>query len=194
MQKAILLADEYNYKKIQPHEVDRLRDLSSADIIRFFEIPAYKIPMLIIQMRKHLYNEMSSLQPVAGIQDLLEELYSSRFTIGILTSNSMENVTNWLDINHLRHFISFIHTESRFFSKGYLIKKTIAKYNIDRTKTVYIGDETRDIEAAKKNNISSIAVTWGYNSETTILKYQPSFIAKKPEDIVLWCESRAREG
>lgn len=84
----------------------------------------------------------------------------------------------------MRHLFSFIHAESTYFSKAYLIKKTLAKYQLDKSQAVYIGDETRDIDAAKKNHIISVAVTWGYNSEKTILKYEPSFIAKIPADIL----------
>jgi phosphoglycolate phosphatase len=193
MQKAILLAEEHKFKKISTQDIEKLRDLSSTEIIRFFQIPTYKIPMLISQMRKHLHQEISTLMPISGMQEILENLYNAKFTIGILTSNSIDNVNSWLDINQLRHFISFVHTESRFFTKRRLIKKTLKKYNIERSKAVYIGDETRDIEAAKKNRISSIGVTWGYNSEAAIAKYQPTFIAKNPADIIAWCESRSDE-
>ena len=48
----------------------------------------------------------------------------------------------------------------------------------------YIGDETRDIEAAKASNINSIAVTWDFNSEIVLLEHEPHFIARKPEDIL----------
>ena len=184
MKKAMLLADEFSFRKIHQEEVVGLRDMSSTEIIKFFNIPFYKIPSLISQMKKHLHHEMATLTPVAGIQQLLEQLYNAKFTLGILTSNSVENVEKWLNINNMRYLFTFIHTESNYFSKQYLIKKTLKKYKIDKTKAIYIGDETRDIDAAKKNNISSVAVTWGYNSEKAILKYEPSFVAKAPEDIL----------
>lgn len=184
MKKAMLLAEEFPFRKIQEQEIEGLRDLSSTEIIKFLKVPIYKIPILISKMRKHLHHEMPTLTPVAGIQSILEQLYDAKFTLGILTSNSIENVETWLDINNLRHFFAFIHTESNYFSKKYLIKKTLVKYQIDRSQAVYIGDETRDIDAAKKNNIISIAVTWGYNSEKAILKYEPSFVAKTPDDIL----------
>ena len=60
----------------------------------------------------------------------------------------------------------------------------MGSYKIDKSKAYYIGDETRDIEAAKKNHIKSIAVTWGYNSETALEKYDPSYIAKTPKDLL----------
>ncbi len=187
MAKAILLAEEHHYKKLHADEMEHLRDLSSGEIVRFLKIPMYKIPALIAQMRKHIYHQMPTLVPFDGIPELLEQLHNNKFTIGILTSNSTKNVTTWLHMNNMQQLISFIHTESNYFSKRYLIKKTLKKHNIERSNVVYIGDETRDIEAAAKNNIRSIGVTWGYNSETALLRYNPSFIARKPEDILTWC-------
>lgn len=185
MQKTILLADKFGFRKIQEHEIESIRDLSSIEIVKFLKIPIYRIPMLIFQMRKHIHQEIPTLAPVDGIQQILEELYNAKFPMGILTSNSVENVEKWLEINNLRHVFAFIHAESKFFSKKNLIKKTLAKYAIDKSQAVYIGDETRDIDAAKKNNIKSVAVTWGYNSEKAILKYEPSVIVKNPKDILL---------
>lgn len=188
MKKAMLLADEFSFRKIQEQQIESLRDLSSTEVIKFLNVPIYKIPILISKMRKHLHHEMPTLMPVTGIQTVLEKLYNEKFTIGILTSNSVENVETWLDINNMRHLFSFIHAESTYFSKKYLIKKTLAKYQIDKSKAVYIGDETRDIDAAKKNHIISVGVTWGYNSEKIILKYTPSFVAKSPADILTYLE------
>ena len=56
MEKAILLADEFGFRKIHEHEIESLRDLSSTEVIKFLEVPLYKIPTLIFKMRKHLHH------------------------------------------------------------------------------------------------------------------------------------------
>ena len=52
VEKLILLADEFNFHKISPHEIDMIRDLPTKEIIRFLQIPLYKIPMIIYRIRK----------------------------------------------------------------------------------------------------------------------------------------------
>lgn len=188
MKKALLLAEEFSLKKIPEQELDRLRDLSSLDIIKLFNVSLYKLPALIGKMREHIRQEVPNLPPVAGIVDVLQRLYAEKFTLGILTSNSVDNVERWLNLNDLRALFSFIHSESNFFSKKQLIKKTLVQYQINKSQVIYIGDETRDIDAARKNKISSLAVTWGYNSEKILLKSEPTFIAKVPKDIPLIIE------
>lgn len=183
VEKAILLADKFHLRKIENHEIENLRDLSSEEVLRFLKVRVYQIPKLIYEMRKHLSQEIPTLPPIKGMPEVIRKLHEAQFSLSILTSNSRENVTLWLDQHNLRTFFNFITIESHFFSKGHLLKKIIKKHQIDPSKAFYIGDETRDIEAANKNHIQSIAVTWGYNSEKILLKHQPSFIAKKPADI-----------
>lgn len=187
IEKTNLLAERFNFRKIQEHEFELLRSLPSKEIIQFLNIPYYKIPSLIYHIRKLLHDEMPKITPIDKMSEILEKFYHAQFSLGILTSNSLENVIKWLETHQMRHFFKFIHTESSYFSKRYLLKKTLKKYNIDHNKTFYICDETRDIEAAQKNNIKSIAVTWGYNSEKTLLQYQPTYLVQKPDELLKIC-------
>jgi phosphoglycolate phosphatase-like HAD superfamily hydrolase len=49
---------------------------------------------------------------------------------------------------------------------------------------MYIGDETRDISAAKKINIKMIAVAWGFNSFSVLNQYHPDFLVDHPRDVL----------
>lgn len=186
-EKASQLAEEFSFRPIQEHEIEQLRDMSASEIMQFLQVPLYQVPFLISKMRKLLFHAMPTLMPVDGIPEVLEQLYKEQHHIGILTSNSVENVEAWLHSHNMRSFFSYIHSESHYLSKKRLIRKTISTYKIDRSQAIYIGDESRDIEAARKNNIQSLGVTWGYNSEKAILKCEPSFIAKTPEEILQCC-------
>ena len=187
LEKAMLLAEEFSLKTLKRDEIEALRHLSSKELIKFLHVPIYKIPKLIYRMRQHLHDEIPNLPPFPGMYDVIEQLYQSESRLGILTSNSVENVCEWLELHHMRHFFNFIHTEPNYFTKRHLLNKTIRSYKIDKSQAFYIGDETRDIDAARKNKIQSIAVTWGYNSEIALQKYEPSFIAKKPNDLLTIC-------
>ncbi len=187
IEKTNLLAEQFSFRKIKEHEIEHLRDLSSRELIHFLGVPFYKIPSLILQIRNLLHEQMANMNPIANIGTILETFHKSGYILGILTSNSIENVLLWLKLNQIHHLFNFIHDESSFFSKRSLLKKTLKKYSIDKSNVFYIGDETRDIEAAKRNSIPSIAVTWGYNSERVLLKHQPTYLAKQPEDLLTIC-------
>ncbi len=184
MEKFNLLADEFDFRKISGHEINALRNLTSRELINYLEIPIYKIPSVLRSARKHMQSEMQTLLPFNNLPEILQELRDIKIPLGILTSNSSENVTRWLERNKIKCFFNFIHIESSYFGKKYILRKIIQSHKMNKSQAFYIGDETRDIDAAKESEIHSVAVTWGFNSEETLMQYQPYYIARKPEDIL----------
>jgi phosphoglycolate phosphatase len=184
MTKFNILADEFNFRKLSQDELPGLRDLSSKDLIKYLKIPIYKIPSVLYRARKLMSSEMASLSTFVNLPGVLNAMHNANFSLGILTSNSESNVTQWLEVNKLRQLFGFIHVESNYFGKNRIIKKIIKKYNMNKSQVFYIGDETRDIDAAKQNEIFSVAVTWGFNSEKILLQQSPHHVARKPEDLL----------
>jgi phosphoglycolate phosphatase len=49
---------------------------------------------------------------------------------------------------------------------------------------IYVGDETRDIEAARKIQIQVIAVSWGFNSREVLAEQKPDFLISHPSQLI----------
>ena len=49
---------------------------------------------------------------------------------------------------------------------------------------LYVGDETRDIEAAREAGLAMTAVTWGYNSEQALSALGPQHIVRSPGELL----------
>ncbi|MCW8445533.1 HAD hydrolase-like protein [Fluoribacter gormanii] len=184
IEKLTLLANELNLRKIEPSELEILRNLTSKELIHYLKIPFFKLPHLMHRAREHMKNEISTLSIFIDLPEVLTELKHLDCTMGIVTSNSLVNVSTWLEQHQMQNIFNFIHAESSYFGKGYLLKKAIKSYAMKLNDTFYIGDETRDIEAAKKCHIQSIAVTWGFNSESLLTRYNPTHIARNPQNIL----------
>lgn len=185
IEKFNLLADEFKFRKINSNEINDLKDLTSKELIKYLGIPIYKIPRVLRCARKHMYSEMQTLSPFINLPEVLQKLHDMKISLGILTSNSSENVKSWLEHHKMEHLFSFIHAESGYFGKKRILRRMLKAYKIDKSKTFYIGDETRDIEAAKECDVFSVAVTWGFNSEKILKQHRPHFIIRKPEDILM---------
>ncbi|MDR3478680.1 MAG: HAD hydrolase-like protein [Gammaproteobacteria bacterium] len=179
-----LLADKFHFKKAERDEIAILKDLTSLEAIKHLQLPVYKIPRVLLSARKLIRDKMPMLLPTANIKQVLHQLNDSGFTLGILTSNSIENVTIWLKQHKIFELFSFIDNESSFFGKSGKLKKLLKARKIARADAFYIGDETRDIDAAKHCKIASIAVTWGFNSEKILTQSEPDFLARKAEDLL----------
>ena len=86
--------------------------------------------------------------------------------------------------NNGLNFFGFIYTESNLFGKGRALNNLLIKHRLDPEETIYIGDEVRDIEAAKKAGIKIISVSWGFNSAKLLQKAKPDFLINKPKELL----------
>ena len=69
------------------------------------------------------------------------------------------------------------------FGKTTIINNVLKQKQLDPTTVIYVGDETRDIEASKKANIKVIAVTWGFNSPEALAKQEPYILINHPQEL-----------
>ena len=177
------LSDEFNFRKIESHEIVHLKDKTSQEMIHHLKVPIMKIPLIVAKAKNELQKDISSIQPVAGLKEILEQVKALGHTIGILTSNSSENVEKFLQNNDL-NFFDFISCTSKIWSKNTSINNLMSSMGLEPSEVLYIGDETRDIVAAKKSGITVAEVTWGYNSPKALQSYHPDFLLNKPEDLI----------
>ena len=184
LEKFSLLAEQEQFRKPELKDLAKLKNLTSKELIRHLEIPIYKLPKVIYEARKRMNEDILSLSSFGALAETLQALVKAGYSLGIVTSNSLHNVNSWLKHNKLQQLFKFVHNEANYFGKARILKKIVKKYGLDKQFTFYIADETRDIEAAKRCGIQSIAVTWGFNSEQVLKQLQPNFIARTPSDLL----------
>jgi phosphoglycolate phosphatase len=163
--------------------LDYLRSLASHEVLSSLKITKMDLPRLIIKIRRDFKKNICRVPIVNGIADAIKSLDSQKRLI-ICTSNSMENVVQILKDNDLDWKFEMVVSMSTIFGKAACIKKTIARLGLEPSETVYIGDETRDIEAARKIGISSAAVTWGYNNKQILEAYRPDYVVNSPAELL----------
>lgn len=172
--------------KLKPiTNIDELRNLPTHRALRKYGVSLWKLPILRYKLVKSIAPQIINMKPPIGLHEALSQLKKSKFTLGILTSNSNENTQRFLKYHNM-NFFDFIYSGSSIFGKARLLNKIILKTK--PSIIFYVGDESRDIEAAKKVNIPSIAVTWGYNSKAQLSTLNPSYIANSPLDLHLILE------
>ncbi|MBE9186148.1 HAD-IA family hydrolase [Microcoleus sp. LEGE 07076] len=177
------LSAEFGFKSATKEEVAQLSNLTSWQILRYSGISIFKLPLLIRKLKAELRSEISEVQLFTGIKEVLLELKSLGFQLGIITSNSRENVLAALDNNNLQDTFTFIYSGSTF-GKHKVINKWLRKEHINPEEVFYVGDEIRDIEAARKTGIKIIAVGWGFNSQEVLALNHPDFLIERPQQLI----------
>jgi phosphoglycolate phosphatase-like HAD superfamily hydrolase len=177
------LSYKYKFKQILPSDVAFLKDHTLEEVIRHLNVSVLKIPFILLRSRRELYKQIVDIKPIPGLAQVLRELKRQKFTMGILTTNSAKNVRHFLASHDLDVF-DFIHSSTKIFGKHNVLIKLIRRKRFDKDNVFYIGDETRDIKAANKAGIQSIAVSWGYNSAKALQKQKPTQLLEKPNQLL----------
>ncbi|MEA5570326.1 HAD-IA family hydrolase [Calothrix sp. UHCC 0171] len=178
------LAVEFGYIQITPEELAILRNLTSREILKYSGISVFKIPFLVKKVKSELKNKIPELQPIHGIKDALAELTQQGHRLGIITSNSQDNVSEFLKINQMNDLFEFVYSGVTIFGKTTIINNVLRQKQLKVQEVIYVGDETRDVEASKKANIKVVAVTWGFNSYEVLSRQKPNFLINQPQELL----------
>ena len=177
------LAGEFGYKPVSQSEIKRLRNLNSQEIIKQSAISLFKVPALLRRAKREMNQEIDNIQPISGIKPALLTLQTQGKKLGIVTSNTQDNVTRFLANHDLINVFDFVYSDTSIFGKHKILNKLIKRENFLHDNIIYVGDETRDITAAKKSKIKVIAVSWGFNSPEILAKYNPDFLLEHPMEL-----------
>ncbi len=177
------IAPEYKCKSVKQEDREMLRTKKAQEYLKAYGITPFKLFFLVLRIRKELRKHISEIEPIKNIAASLYEIKNAGFNLGILTSNSKDNVNKFLGNNALSGLFEFIYSGKNVFGKDTVMKRLLKHENISRENALYIGDETRDIEAAKKAGIPVIAVCWGLNRKDILAAFQPDQIADDPKEL-----------
>jgi phosphoglycolate phosphatase len=174
------LSSEFGYKKLSENEIAQLRKKPPLEIIKITGVSFYKIPFLILRVKKEMHKHIPGISPVYGIKESLLDLKSKKYILGIVTTNSERNVRSFLQKNGL-DFFDFIQSANNIFGKTQVLNHVLKNRKINKDDVVYVGDEIRDIEAAKKAGIKIVAVSWGFNTKDGLKKFHPDVVIDTPD-------------
>jgi len=177
------LSVEFGYKQAKKEEIPEIEKLSPLELINQSGISIFKVPFLLRRIRAEFQKEINDVGLFAGIKEVLLALKLQGYQIGIITSNAQENVEYVLQKHDLLIF-DFMVSGTTLFGKHRVIKKYLKSENIQPEEMVYVGDETRDINSAKKAKVKAIGVTWGFNSREALSEYQPDALVDQPQELI----------
>lgn len=187
------IAPEYNSRPAGPEDYELLRLKKPQELLKIYGVSRLKLLSLLLRVRKELSGRIPEIKMVDGMEASLREIGNSGYKMGILTSNSVSNVSKFLDINHLSVLFDFIYSGRSLFGKEKVIRRLLIHENLSAERVIYVGDETRDIEASKNAGIPVVAVSWGLNRREVLASLLPDQIADDPKEL-LGCLQRIFNG
>jgi phosphoglycolate phosphatase len=177
------ISHEYGLMPIDHEDREMFRTRKPQELLKTFGVSKLKMLTLTLRIRKEMTRHLPEMLPFAGIDAALKEIRNSGCRLGILTSNSVENVRKFIAVNNMSSLFDFIYSGRSFLGKEKVIRKVLIHEQIPAGRVVYVGDETRDIEASRAAGIPVIAVSWGLNRRELLASLLPDHIADRPEEL-----------
>lgn len=132
-----------------------------------------------------------------GIDALLRDLGDAGAQVGVVTSKSRPTAVRSLDAAHLGELapllVAQLDTE-RHKPHPEPLLKAMSLLGADPAETVYVGDSTWDLLAAKAAGVSAIGVTWGAGTRETLEATEPDHVVDTRAELaaLLLSEETAR--
>ncbi len=167
------IADKYRFKQIADHEIDTLRGYDARKLMKHLGVAWWKMPMIARHVRKLMAGDIHHISLFDGVSDVLRRLSDDGVILAVVSSNSQSNVLRVLGPSNAA-LISYFGCGVSLFGKQAKFREILAKTGISPHETLCIGDETRDIMAAKSENLACGAVTWGFATAESLRAHGPN--------------------
>ncbi|MEI6178467.1 MAG: HAD hydrolase-like protein [Verrucomicrobiota bacterium] len=178
------MAPDFGLRQVEEHELDLLRHLSLSQLLDHLKIPKRRAPALISRGTGLMRGNITRLQLIGGMAEVLVEMRRHVQGFGILTSNASANVDLFLNHHGLREHFDFISSTSKLTGKAKHLKAIRKTFSLRNEEMLYVGDELRDVKASKKAGIPIAAVTWGFNSRESLTAMSPDHLIQHPTDFL----------
>jgi phosphoglycolate phosphatase len=173
----------FRYSAVPEAEFPRLRGLDSRSLIGSFGISALQLPFVAWAVKRDLRAHVADLKSFEGMGPALTSL-AGEADLAIVSSNSAENIAAFLRHNGFGEIFKNIHTARSVFGKHKPIRQFVKSLGAGAD-VIYVGDETRDIDAAVKAGVRTVAVSWGYATRDTLASRRPDAIVDSPSELAL---------
>jgi phosphoglycolate phosphatase len=169
------VADRFGFRRIEEHEVDTLRGYDVRGMIRHLRTPAWKLPLIARHMRARMAADIDRITLFPGVDEMLRALHGRGVIIAIVTSNSEANVRRVLGPRNaalVRHY----GCGSSLLGKRSKLRRVLRASGVPAAEAVKIGDEIRDLHAARAAGMAFHAVGWGYTHAAALAAHGPDAV------------------
>ena len=177
------LAGELGLRAVVEADLPMLRALTTREIMAFLKVPPWKLPRLSKRMREQAGIEADRIKLFPGIDTLLPALKERGVTLAIVSSNSEDNVRKVLGPMNVA-CIDVLDCSASLLGKARKLRAVIKRCGVTPQQTLCIGDELRDIDAAREVGADAASVLWGYAAEAALVKHKPTHVLRSVGDIV----------
>ena len=185
------IAERFSFRRVAEEDVEVLRGLGSREILGRLEVPLWKLPRIARHMRRLKAEHLASIALFQGVDTMLRALADGGVRMALVSSDNEANARRQL--GEAAALFSWFDCGASLFGKAAKFRRILKCAAVNTEQAIAIGDEVRDIEAARAAGIACGAVTWGYALPETLRALGPDLVFERMEDIASSLRSEAAD-
>lgn len=175
------VADRFGFRRIEDDDVESLRHAGSREILRRLEVPMWKLPAIARHIRRMKAAHLAGIPLFPGVEAMLRSLRDGGLTLALVSSDNDSNARQQLGA--AADLFAHFDCGASLFGKAAKFRRVAKRAGVTPAQAISIGDEVRDIEAARAAGIACGAVMWGYAAPNALRALGPEMLFDRMEDI-----------
>lgn len=176
------VADRFTFRRLDRGRIDEFRSLSTRDLLRHHGVPLWKVPMIAAYARTLQGRHLEAIPVFAGMEAVVADLKARGVTLALVTSNAHANIAHILAPETLGAF-DRVACGASLLGKAAKFRAVLKATGVAAKDALAVGDELRDIEAARAAGIAAGAVGWGYALADRLRAEAPDHVFDRPSQI-----------
>jgi len=172
----------FNLSPVPAEEMEGLRGMSAREIMARLNVSMWQLPAIVSDMRKRKLAAANEISLFKEVPAMLADLQGHGIKTAIVSSDSEASVRQVL--GPATRLITRFDCGAAMFGKHWKFRRVARKLGVKPSETICIGDEIRDIEAAKAAEMNSGAVAWGYALPSALQAAGPTHLFNSIEEMM----------
>lgn len=175
------VADRFGFRRVRDEDVEGLRHASTREILSRLEVPLWKLPAIARHARRLKAEASAEIALFPGVVPMLRTLTDNGVQLALVSSDSEANARQKL--GDAAALFSHFDCAASVFGKPAKFRRVIRRAGVAPAEVIAIGDEVRDIEAARAVGIACGAVGWGYAAPAALQALAPDHMFAQMDEI-----------
>jgi len=176
------VADHFNFSRLAWGDIESLRRCEARELLKAHKVPLWKVPVIARYLKKRMALDVGKISLFNGVDNLLHRLKEQNVRVALASSNSYENIAAIMGPERTGQFEDF-ECGASLFGKAAKLRKIVKRTGFKPGEVLCVGDEIRDITAARDARLAFGAVSWGYTRPDALAAHQPDFLFATMEEI-----------
>ncbi len=152
-----------------------------------------RFPMMIERYRYHYLSHDHELNLFDGAFELIAELHSANFLLGVATGKSRIGLNRALVNSGLGTYFPASRCADECFSKPHpqMLEELMEEFTVPPERVLMIGDTTHDLQMAINAGVAGLAVTYGAHSVKALDSLKPLACLHNIAELAEWLRIHA---